>query len=214
MRVGMPGRPGMQPGAGRVVGDDLLRVARHRVVFRICAEHRAGFAPARGEGGRHLAGTFFDRKPFRPKEVAIGSRRFVLAPGRFGVVPDAQMKIGEAPCLLVDPLERVTLRAGHRHHRGLLVGWLLQRQAWAEDFPKGSGGWVGADWVAYFELRPRPGATTAVAPPEICASSAEGARPRQMHRYGNVFRSVDAHFRKSMLTRIWRKIPAASQATS
>jgi hypothetical protein len=94
----MPGRPGMQPGARHVVGDDLLRVARHRVVFRICTEHRAGFAPARGEGGRHLAGTFFDRKPpLRPQNVAVGSRRHcqLKRPWYARRVGGAAVRVGE-----------------------------------------------------------------------------------------------------------------------
>src|SRR5271156_6508121 len=143
-----------------MVRDDLLRVARHRVVFRICAKNRTGFAPARGDGVRQLAGTFLDCKAFRPQEIAIGSRRFVLAPGRFRVIPYALVKIGKASCVFVDPLERVTLWAGHRHHWGLLVGWLLRaasspisraKEA-AEDFLKDSGGWAGADWVAISSL--------------------------------------------------------------
>ena len=33
MRVGVPRRPGMEPGARRTVGDDLLRIAWHRILF-------------------------------------------------------------------------------------------------------------------------------------------------------------------------------------
>jgi len=121
MRVGVSGRPRVQPGAGRPVGDDLLRIARHRVIFGIGAEHRAGAAPARAERGRHPARALLDREPLGPQKLAIGFRRFVFAPGGFGVAPDAQVKFGETPRVLVDPLKRVALLAGHRRHPCLLV---------------------------------------------------------------------------------------------
>ena len=117
---------GSSDGSDKVLGaleDSTVRVLRHQKNQGKGAAVRTGLAEAKGAGLDHTEVAAFDvSDPFRPQEVAIGSRRFVLAPGRFGVIPYALVKIGEAPCVLVDPFERVMLRAGHRHHQRLLVG--------------------------------------------------------------------------------------------
>src|SRR5215831_21043740 len=116
MRIGVSGGPGMEALARRLVGHHLLRVAGHRVVLRVAAEHRPALPPRGGEGGRHATRPLLDGEPFRSQQIAIGLRRLVFPPRGLGVLPNLQVKVGEPMGLLVYPIQYKTLvlrESGH-----------------------------------------------------------------------------------------------------
>ena len=115
VRVGVAGRALVEPVARLAVGHRRLRHPRHRVVLRVCPEHRLAAAVGGAEGGRHRGATGLDVEPLLPQHVDEERRRPVLAPRGLRVVPHQEVLLGQGRAVLLDPVEHRLLLGGHGH---------------------------------------------------------------------------------------------------
>ena len=106
MRVGMAGGIGVQALARRRMRHHLLRIARHGVVFGETGQHRLALAPAGDEGRGHAARARLHGEALGAQQVDIVAGGSVLAPGRFGMRPDAGAEGRHARLVRRDPVER------------------------------------------------------------------------------------------------------------